>query len=140
MSHPELEKLYSLVPDIKCKGLCYGECTAIVMSELEGRLMTAAGGAEPTLTADDACNYLTDDKRCSIYEARPLICRVFGTTPRLACPFGCVPEKWLTDDGVTMLKFLIGKAGGPDVCNFDDAKLKKLVKAAIAGEIMGRKK
>lgn len=31
------------------------------------------------------------DKGCQVYEQRPLICRLFGTTPRLACPNGCKP-------------------------------------------------
>lgn len=28
---------------------------------------------------------------CQVYEERPLICRLFGTTPRLACPNGKRP-------------------------------------------------
>ena len=30
---------------------------------------------------------------CQVYNERPLICRLFGTTPRLACPNGCGPEQ-----------------------------------------------
>lgn len=29
---------------------------------------------------------------CQVYADRPLICRLFGTTPRLACPNGKRPE------------------------------------------------
>ncbi len=29
---------------------------------------------------------------CQVYAERPLICRLFGTTPRLACPRGKRPE------------------------------------------------
>ena len=29
---------------------------------------------------------------CQVYEERPLICRLFGTTPRLKCPHGKQPE------------------------------------------------
>jgi Fe-S-cluster containining protein len=29
---------------------------------------------------------------CQVYADRPLICRLFGTTPRLACPKGKRPE------------------------------------------------
>jgi hypothetical protein len=28
---------------------------------------------------------------CEVYAERPLICRLFGTTPRLACPNGKRP-------------------------------------------------
>ncbi|MCF7487858.1 YkgJ family cysteine cluster protein [Vibrio sp. A2-1] len=30
---------------------------------------------------------------CEVYEERPLICRLFGTTPRMACPNGCRPTE-----------------------------------------------
>ena len=29
---------------------------------------------------------------CTVYEERPMICRLFGTTPRMACPRGRGPE------------------------------------------------
>jgi hypothetical protein len=29
---------------------------------------------------------------CEVYDDRPLICRLFGTTPRLPCPNGKRPE------------------------------------------------
>ena len=32
------------------------------------------------------------DTGCQAYAERPLICRLFGTTPRLACPNGKRPE------------------------------------------------
>ncbi|MNJ72305.1 hypothetical protein D3C77_689370 [compost metagenome] len=30
-----------------------------------------------------------------MYDERPLICRLFGTTPRLPCPNGRRPEEWI---------------------------------------------
>jgi len=27
-----------------------------------------------------------------------MICRLWGLTKSMACPFGCVPERWLTED------------------------------------------
>ncbi len=38
-----------------------------------------------------SCPHL-GDKGCDVYAERPLICRLFGTTPRLACPRGRRPE------------------------------------------------
>ena len=32
------------------------------------------------------------DQCCQVYNERPVICRLFGTTPRLACPNGCRPN------------------------------------------------
>ena len=32
---------------------------------------------------------------CEVYHERPLICRLFGTTPRLPCPNGRGPEQMI---------------------------------------------
>jgi hypothetical protein len=31
-----------------------------------------------------------------VYDARPLICRLWGVSENLQCPYGCVPERMLT--------------------------------------------
>jgi len=40
---------------------------------------------------DFQCVFLTEDKKCSIYDKRPLICKAFGKvkSERLTCPEGC---------------------------------------------------
>jgi Fe-S-cluster containining protein len=35
---------------------------------------------------------------CQVYAERPLICRLFGTTPRLACPNGKRPATMVEPD------------------------------------------
>lgn len=42
--------------------------------------------------ADFNCVHL-GECGCQVYEDRPLICRLFGTTERLRCPRGMKPEK-----------------------------------------------
>jgi Fe-S-cluster containining protein len=32
---------------------------------------------------------------CTVYEERPLICRLFGTTPKMPCPNGRRPENMI---------------------------------------------
>lgn len=32
---------------------------------------------------------------CSVYDDRPLICRLFGTTPKLLCPHGKRPDEMI---------------------------------------------
>jgi Fe-S-cluster containining protein len=41
---------------------------------------------------------MTEDNRCSIYQARPFVCRLFGTADheRLKCPKGERPEQMLS--------------------------------------------
>jgi hypothetical protein len=41
--------------------------------------------------ANLSCPYLGVDG-CEVYEERPLICRLFGTTPHLVCPRGKRPD------------------------------------------------
>jgi hypothetical protein len=43
------------------------------------------------------CPYLGKNG-CEVYEERPLICRLFGTTPKLACPHGKRPEVMIASD------------------------------------------
>jgi Uncharacterised protein family (UPF0153). len=38
-----------------------------------------------------SCPYL-GKQGCEVYDERPLICRLFGTTPQLPCPHGRRPE------------------------------------------------
>ena len=38
-----------------------------------------------------SCPHLGKDA-CQVYDDRPLICRLFGTTPSLACPNDYKPE------------------------------------------------
>jgi Fe-S-cluster containining protein len=46
---------------------------------------------------DGSCTMLKGG-RCLGYEARPLVCRLFGVVPKMKCPWGCEPERWLTDE------------------------------------------
>jgi Fe-S-cluster containining protein len=34
--------------------------------------------------------------RCTVYDARPMICRLWGLDDFMVCPHGCEPEKRLT--------------------------------------------
>lgn len=50
-------------------------------------------GAEDTGATVTFCRYRDmRDGRCSVYPARPTICRLFGHTPWLPCPIEAVPE------------------------------------------------
>jgi hypothetical protein len=49
-------------------------------------------GAEDTGATVTFCRYRDmENGRCSIYPARPTICRLFGHTPWLPCPIEAVP-------------------------------------------------
>jgi len=45
------------------------------------------------------CPLLTADKRCSRYDMRPLLCRLYGAVEAIPCPHGCtVTPGLLTND------------------------------------------
>lgn len=45
------------------------------------------------------CPALDDRKRCSAYDKRPMICRLWGVVETMKCPHGCRPSpRYLTDE------------------------------------------
>ena len=51
------------------------------------------------------CDYLVDSK-CSIYNDRPFMCRLYGATTdaAIACPHGCAPNKPLSAKQAAILR------------------------------------
>ena len=100
----KLEALYNKIPDIDCKGLCHPSCTIVPAAKIEiQRARGRMGGKNPfnpiaairdlkkEIPTIPSCAALKD-KKCSIYTARPAICRLYGVAEGLECPFGCVPK------------------------------------------------
>ncbi len=54
------------------------------------RLPVKSEAEHATALANLSCPHL-GEHGCQVYGERPLICRLFGTTPRLACPNGRRP-------------------------------------------------
>lgn len=52
------------------------------------------------------------DGRCSVYDDRPTICRLWGATTSMPCPHGCAPEDALTQSESFELLALAAQAGG----------------------------
>jgi hypothetical protein len=105
-----LAELYDRIPALPaCDGRCWTSCGPIDMSWRERQRIRAAGVTiSPWRQAVEAngpgaggfwCEALTAARRCAVYEMRPLICRLWGATVGMACPYGCVPEGgWLSDE------------------------------------------
>lgn len=100
-----LEALYATLPALACQGLCSDSCGPIEMSVRERDRIERAAGQKVTCGAGASCSMLTADRRCGVYDLRPLLCRMWGVVESLACPYGCVPEGgWLPDeDGYRLL-------------------------------------
>ena len=102
----KIEDLLKNVPTFKCLDGCADCCGPVMMSRLEMRRIVARTDIpQHRLEAQWMlkkgclnCPLLTPDKKCSVYDIRPAICRVFGSSdhPRLTCPHGLGPDKKMT--------------------------------------------
>lgn len=117
-AHP-MEELYGQVPTLACRGFCGRDrsdtcCGPIACTDLEAALLDQYDGQQSSWTpvqpgnrmmtsVGSLCPHLGLDGRCTAYEVRPLICRLWGTTPDLRCPWGCTPSRWLPDSTARQL-------------------------------------
>jgi Fe-S-cluster containining protein len=110
-----LTEAYATLPSVECKGLCWETCSFINLEDVEILHIETATGRpvktveimnkhmlEPTGVDGDRCPYL-QLQRCSIYEQRPTICRLFGVARGLECRHGCRPTRLVGDDEATAL-------------------------------------
>lgn len=66
-------------------------CGPVLASSVEmARLPRKSKPEQDAALAAFSCPHLGAGG-CQVYEERPLVCRLFGTTPRLACPNGKQP-------------------------------------------------
>lgn len=76
-----LKSLYNALPkvDIPCPSGCVECCTTpfVPWSELEVESLCNATEKLPELLENGTCNFAIDGK-CSVYEYRPFMCRLFG--------------------------------------------------------------
>lgn len=121
----DLAALYGQVPSLECKGLCQSSCGPIEMSGRERQrlrqrgvtipprrqaLQQLAEGSPGVPGGHDGsgtgagtgggytCPALGADGGCRVHDVRPMVCRIWGTTASLACPFGCAPDGGSLDD------------------------------------------
>lgn len=117
-----IEAIYARVPTIDCRGLCTNSCTVVPMSVHEGRRLRKNGTPLPSAEeglvglARDFEHYRCPalvDGRCTVYELRPLICRLYGAVEDMRCEHGCVPDGgFLTTAEARQLIDEITEAGG----------------------------
>lgn len=129
-----IRAVWAKVPDVGCKGLCAESCGPIGASRLEVRLLQRRGvrledvttvvmrwvrlmeGEDPEVRPAgelvEDCPALVDG-RCSVYDVRPTICRLWGAVENMPCPWGCVPEGGHldTEEGFAILNESLGIGG-----------------------------
>lgn len=115
-----LEAVYEQVPKIACQGLCHDSCGPIEVGLRERQRIEQRAGKQLACGAGASCTMLTDDRRCSVYDIRPLLCRLWGVLRRMRCPYGCKPERYLSDEeGFVLMAAMYEIAGAPDRSGLD---------------------
>ena len=98
MQFEALNQIYATIPTFICKIGCTDCCGPNFWAKTEWlNILTwlkARGKTERFATGMD-CPYI-ENNQCSIYEVRPIICRLFGVVDKLQCPYGCAPAKLLS--------------------------------------------
>lgn len=135
-----LAELYALVPEIPdCKRTCWRSCGPVVqLGILSPYELSRLHDVERTERDDPStCELLTEDNLCRAYERRPFICRLWGTVPRMACPEGCQPERWLTDaEAMDLLNRITALSGAQIFAYGDDTEAALLaIQQATKGRI-----
>jgi len=83
------------IPAFECEPGCHDCCGPVTASSEEMARLPLKNDAEhATALAELSCPHL-GETGCQVYAERPLICRLFGTTPRLACPNGKRPAEMI---------------------------------------------
>ncbi|HVI56271.1 MAG TPA: YkgJ family cysteine cluster protein [Luteibacter sp.] len=86
-----IEALRRRIPSFTCVAGCHDCCGPVTASSEEVTRLPVKTDAEHAIALSELdCPYL-GKSGCQVYGERPLICRLFGTTPRLPCPNGMRP-------------------------------------------------
>ena len=101
----ELQELYDRIPRIPdCDGRCWTSCGPVGMSDRERQRIRRAGfritpyREAMKLVETYYCEALTAEKRCAVYDMRPMVCRLWGAVESMPCIYGCIPEGGLLSD------------------------------------------
>lgn len=91
-NNDKIDDLRRQIPRFACVPGCHDCCGPVTASSEElARLPVKSDAEHEAALAEYNCVHL-GPQGCTVYDQRPLICRLFGTTPNLPCPRGQGPE------------------------------------------------
>ncbi|MDO9619197.1 MAG: YkgJ family cysteine cluster protein [Pseudomonas sp.] len=91
----KIDQLRLQIPSFACVPGCHDCCGPVTASSEEmSRLPVKSDAEHDAALAEFNCVHL-GPQGCTVYDQRPLICRLFGTTPSLPCPRGQGPEQMI---------------------------------------------
>lgn len=120
-----LDALYAQIPDAGCKGLCQEFCGPVVMSSEEWQRIKERAGNVRAVSLQ--CPLLSPEGKCTVYEVRPMICRLWGSVESLRCPHGCKPAAYLSkEDGFEFLAGAEEISEGRRACVNQDVEVREV--------------
>ena len=100
----DVRALWAQVPPVACRGLCgQTACTNVVPKPAERAEHARVGVSVSFDESTGNCANLADG-RCTIYEDRPLVCRLWGAVPEMPCPHGCQPTLTSAEGMILMFR------------------------------------
>jgi len=102
-----IEDIYDLIPEMTCTEDCFECCKNFGVpsrTETEDQRLKefmTEHRMQPGVARGNTCPYLDEDLKgggCTIYAVRPLICRLYGTSPNYRCKMGVAPRRLLQED------------------------------------------
>jgi len=88
----DIQKLYSRIPKSSCVDGCFDCCTSIIQFARE-----EAERAGEYKYYDGLCGFLDENKNCTIYDNRPLVCRIYGVSEIMKCE-DCEADRLLSEE------------------------------------------
>ena len=99
----DIEDIYNLIPDFMCTQGCHECCRNLGVpsrTRIEDERINAffqEHAMKPGKAHHGTCPYL-NEAGCTIYPVRPLICRLYGTSPNYRCIMEVAPLRLLHED------------------------------------------
>ena len=88
----KISALRRQIPSFECVPGCHDCCGPVTTSPEEMSRLPRKTAAEQAAAMDELNCVHLGPQGCQVYDQRPLICRLFGTTPNLPCPRGQGPD------------------------------------------------
>jgi Fe-S-cluster containining protein len=90
-----IARLRERIPTFACVPGCHDCCGPVTTSSEEMSRLPVKSDAEHDAALNEFNCVHLGPNGCQVYDERPLICRLFGTTPRMPCPNGRRPEEMI---------------------------------------------
>ena len=111
----QIDLALAVIPTFACEPGCSACCGPVLMSRLEWKRICDRLGYEPkgNFDAEHLDCPMLKDGRCSVYDIRPAICRLFGAVDykMLECPKGRRPERLMPEVGARQILRTVEELG-----------------------------